>query len=206
VRAGNGEKGHFVIHGRGRVPIDEVHAEVEAHGAKLGGNYQVLLMSDTQAYIDAYTELKSSAHCPVITRAQWKPPEGAGAFFVAGSAMAGRISEEVCAPPPVDRTAADSAAAGGGPIEGGVQLAADAVIDMLCLAHCDVLVATSHSMFCIYPAKLALQEGRLVTRLRRRDWRTEHEGGVSFAALLYPPPEDAEEQGQRAAKSKSKGA
>jgi hypothetical protein len=180
VRAGNGEKGHFVIHGRGRVPIDEVHAAVSAHGKALGGEYQVLLMSDTQGYIEAYQDLKSTKSRPVITRSQWKPPAGAGAFFVAGSAMAGRISEEVCAPP-----------------AGGVQLAADAVIDMLCLAHCDVFLATGHSMFCIYPAKLARQRGSVVAQLRRPNWTTEHEGGVSFCALLYDHTDDSSGDGSR---------
>ena len=70
-----------------------------------------------------------------------------------------------------------------------LQLAADAVIDMLCLGHCDVFLATAHSMFCIYPAKIARRGGRVATQLPRRNARTEHEGGVSFVALLFDEPE-----------------
>ena len=157
-------------------------------------------MSDTQGYIEAYQELKGTKQRPVITRAQWKPPAGSGAFFVAGSAMAGRISDEVCAGlSPVDsppETAATMPCCSlalawarceqvCAPPAGGVQLAADAVIDMLCLAHCDVFLATGHSMFCMYPAKLAVLRGSVVAQLPRSNWRTEHEGGISFNHLLY---------------------
>jgi hypothetical protein len=79
VRAGNGETGHFLVHGRGKVPIDQIHPIVEEWGRALGGEYQLLLMSDSQAYIEAYRQLKSSAACRVISRPQWKPPAGGAA-------------------------------------------------------------------------------------------------------------------------------
>ena len=97
----------------------------------------------------------------MITREQWKPAEGQGAFYVAGSAMDGFNANEVCAPPDP------------------LQLAADAVIDMLSLGHCDVFLAVAHSMF--HPAKVGQTTGAVCRQLGKT--RRDHESDYSVLAL-----------------------
>ena len=168
VRHGNGETGEFTALGRGLIApsleaaVERVHARIEPF-CPANRPHTILVMSDSQSFIEAYRQLKAGGLRRVVTREQWKPPDGAGAFFVAGSATAGFNAEQACTPPDE------------------LQLAADAVIDMLCLAACDVFLATSHSMFTFYPAKLGQPMGRVSRQLNRgvRD----HERDYSSIAL-----------------------
>ena len=169
-RHGNGETGHFTIHGRADASplaqaVERIHSRVLRYVGLLpaGQPYQVLVMSDSKAFIDEYRALKSGGACQVITREQWKPAEGQGAFYVAGSAMDGFNANEVCAPPDP------------------LQLAADAVIDMLALGHCDVFLATAHSMFTLYPAKVGQTTGAVCRQLGKA--RRDHESDYSVLAL-----------------------
>ena len=168
-RHGNGETGHFTMHGRADASpleraVERIHAQVSEHVQALPlGPYQVLVMSDSRAFIDEYRRLKNSDVCTVLTREQWKPAAGQGAFYVSGSAMAGFNANEVCAPPDP------------------LQTAADAVIDMLALGHCNVFLATAHSMFTLYPALIGQRTGAICRQLGKKN--RDHESDHSKVAL-----------------------
>ena len=64
----------------------------------------------------------------------------------------------------------------------GLQLAADAVIDMLCLGHCQVNLGTAHSNFVLYGAKVSQLLGNTTRQLAKDAW--DHEFGPSYNCLL----------------------
>ncbi len=155
VRHGNGEKGHFARYNRGDrwanmdAAVDEVHADVLAHAAGLARPVQVLLMSDSPDFIGMYLKRHNGPDCRVITREPaFRPPPGQGVFMQESWGLS---------------------------FDQQVQLAADAVIDMYCLGHCQTFLAAAHSNFTYVPAKLGEPKGYVSRQLGKHRREDQHD-------------------------------